>query len=474
MTAFDYEIMYKRGEAIPHADALSRLNFNSDRLPNENRSFIHLVETDTINIDQFREETENDSILKAIIKRIKTNRWSNCSVAERPFKSNKDKLTVEKGIVCNGDLIVPPPTLRKRFIEAVHDDVHCGALQTRLRLRLEAWWPGYCNDVEKYVSRCQKCSEIKCPPERAVHTWPEESGPWKRVHIDHAIVPGVGLFLVMVDSYSGWPEVIKVKNREAVTVKEALRSVFSRNGVPETIVSDNAAEFCDSDFCKWLRNIGCKPLKTPPNHPQSNGIAEKMVGTVKMGLKAYNSNRCSLDGYLHRMLLSYRTIPHAGRHKSPSELMGRQIRAPLTFSYGTGEQLWYRATPNATPQQASFISQAGNNTAIVWREGRLGTLAHKDQLRSRNLKQDEASTYRYLGSDGVTLKDGGQPFPTKSPSDNDFPIMPDVKKNDEIHEEMLNPGGDDDGNNLRGDQALTLRRSSRMNKGVKPIRYRGM
>ena len=65
-----------------------------------------------------------------IKSRIGKNNWSRCSMAERPYQSNKDKLTIEKGIVCNGDLIVPPKTMRRRFIKSVHDDIHCGIMQT--------------------------------------------------------------------------------------------------------------------------------------------------------------------------------------------------------------------------------------------------------------------------------------------------------------------------------------------------------
>ena len=206
---------------------------------------------------------------------------------------------------------------------------YTGIMQTQCRLKLEAWWPGYCQDVEEYVKNCERCAEIKVKNETTVHTWPSEDKPWCRVHMDHASIQGVGLFLILVDAFSGWLEVIKVNNREALTVKTVLQSVFSRNGVPDVLVSDNAAEFHDTNLCQWLKKIGYLPYKTPPYHPppyhpQSNGAAERMVKTIKMGLKAYSPDKGLLSGFLSRMLLSYRTIPHAGKSRSPSEMMGRQ------------------------------------------------------------------------------------------------------------------------------------------------------
>ena len=116
--------------------------------------------------------------------------------------------------------------------------------------------------------------------------------------MDHAYVQGIGLILILVDSATGWPEAIRVKNRSATTVQEVLRTIFARLGVPNTLVSDNAPEFCNSNLCEWLRRIGCKPLKTPPWHPASNGQAERMVQTVKRGIKAFSCRNNNFDAYL--------------------------------------------------------------------------------------------------------------------------------------------------------------------------------
>ena len=119
-----------------------------------------------------------------------------------------------------------------------------------------------------------------------------------------------------------------------------LRTIFSRNGVPRCLVSDNAAEFSDTELCDWLRHIGCKAIKMPPYHPESNGIAEQMVQTVKHGLRAFSIGRSSFDAFLSRLLLSYRTIPHAGRGQSPSAMMGRQLWSLLTSAFETDVSLW--------------------------------------------------------------------------------------------------------------------------------------
>ena len=113
--------------------------------------------------------------------------------------------------------------------------------------------------------------------------------------MDHAYITGVGLLLILVDSFSGWPEVIRVPDKKSLTIKLILRVIFSRNGIPKTLVPDNAPEFCNEDINLWLEKIGCKPYKTPPYHPKSNGLAERMVQTVKIGLKTCSQQKEKIE-----------------------------------------------------------------------------------------------------------------------------------------------------------------------------------
>ena len=42
----------------------------------------------------------------------------------------RPKLMKEHGVICNGDLIIPPETERKLLIKNVHDDIHCEVVAT--------------------------------------------------------------------------------------------------------------------------------------------------------------------------------------------------------------------------------------------------------------------------------------------------------------------------------------------------------
>ena len=198
---------------------------------------------------------------------------------------------VEHVVICDGDQIISPETQRKLVIKGVHDDIHCRVVATQKRIKLEAWWPGYSQDVKEYIKRCKKCKELRNFTQTTLHSWPREVKPWSHAHMDHAYITEVGMLLILVNSFTSWPEILRVLNKKSSTIKQILRVIFSRNGIPKTLVSDNAPEFCNEDLILWLEKIGCKPYKTLLYHPQSNGFVERMVQTVKTGLKACSQQK---------------------------------------------------------------------------------------------------------------------------------------------------------------------------------------
>ena len=70
-----------------------------------------------------------------------------------------------------------------------------------------------------------------------MHRWPE-AAPFVKMHMDWADVPGAGLALLVVDAGSWWIEVFPTRDRSSQTVVKCLRTIFTRFGVPELLVSD--------------------------------------------------------------------------------------------------------------------------------------------------------------------------------------------------------------------------------------------
>ena len=46
-------------------------------------------------------------------------------------------------------------------------------------------------------------------------------------------------YLIVVDYFSKYPEVIKVESKCAETTVEVMKVIFARNGIPNTVVANN-------------------------------------------------------------------------------------------------------------------------------------------------------------------------------------------------------------------------------------------
>ena len=77
--------------------------------------------------------------------------------------------------------------------------------------------------------------------------------------------------------------------------------MFSMNGLPEHIVSDNGPQFFSDAFTK---SNGIKHTRSAPYHPATNGLAERFVQSLKQSLKATNSSGLSLTNRLCNFDLS--------------------------------------------------------------------------------------------------------------------------------------------------------------------------
>ena len=100
---------------------------------------------------------------------------------------------------------------------------------------------------KRTVAACEHCQTSKpSQPNDALLTTPLPSRPWEKLGIDLCLYGGQN-YLVMVDYYSRWIEVLHVKSTTAECVAK-MKDVFARFGFPEEIVYDNGPQFASSEF----------------------------------------------------------------------------------------------------------------------------------------------------------------------------------------------------------------------------------
>jgi len=138
--------------------------------------------------------------------------------------------------------------------------------------------------------------------------WERTKQPWSRLHIDFAGPYQQKIFLIVVDSFSKWLEVVLVPSFDSKSAISALRNLFATHGLPDTIVSDNGTSFSSQEFRSFATNNGIRHVMVAPYHASSNGQAERMVQTTKDALRRIVSGDWQLR--LARILLSPHVTPH--------------------------------------------------------------------------------------------------------------------------------------------------------------------
>ncbi|CAH8606257.1 unnamed protein product [Schistosoma rodhaini] len=165
-------------------------------------------------------------------------------------------------------------------------------------------------------------------PKAESQSWPETKKPWIRLHVDYAGPISGQYFLVVVDSYSKWPEIYVVRRPSTSETLLHLRQLFGRFGTPNVLVSDNGTQFTSLEFAEFCKQNGIEHVRTPPYHPKSNGQAEKLVDILKRALLKMGGEG-TVEEALQQFLISYRITPSPNCQdgKSPAEIMfGRPIR----------------------------------------------------------------------------------------------------------------------------------------------------
>ena len=156
---------------------------------------------------------------------------------------------------------------------------HMGTVRMKALTRLHFWWPKLNDEIElltKTSKSCQEHSPLPALPHKATQNW--ASGPWKRLYLDFAGPFKGRMFLIVVDSYSKCLEIFPMTHATSTSTMTSLRQIFATFGLPEHIVTDNGSQFTSYEFKGFLLKSNIKHTCTAPEHPATNGLAERYVG----------------------------------------------------------------------------------------------------------------------------------------------------------------------------------------------------
>jgi hypothetical protein len=237
-------------------------------------------------------------------------------------------------------LCVPRPEDRLKLVTQMHEDLgHFGEQRTLAEICQKYFWNNRTECVKTIVKTCQQCQLVKsegsiCSRDERLKSIPI-CDLFHRIALDTAgplpeTKAGNKYILVAIDHYSKWCEAKAVADHGAKTAARFLEDdLICRYGVPKFVLTDNGGEW-GAEFEVMCRDYAIQHQHTAPQWPQCNGMAERMIKTLKHGITILAANPANVnwwDEHLAKVLFGYRCGVQASTKFSPFMiLMGRSPR----------------------------------------------------------------------------------------------------------------------------------------------------
>ena len=237
-------------------------------------------------------------------------------------------------------------------------------------------------DVAAHCGSCRVCQEhSKAKPrhspmvEREIAVIPSE-----RVCVD-LVGPlpkargGYEFILTCTDVATRWPEAIPFRKATTPIIVKHLVEIFTRNGFPGVIVSDNGPQFLSEVFKKFFTKNGIQHVTTSVYCPESNGVIEKFHGMMKQMVQKCMKSKGCWPEVLPMCLFFLRLTPNAASGFSP-----------FMLSHG-----WEPATPSQLLYNAWVGKHLGEISVDEW--------VAENCERVQQLRDEASANYQQTSDD---------------------------------------------------------------------------
>ncbi|XP_060873973.1 uncharacterized protein K02A2.6-like [Metopolophium dirhodum] len=347
---YELIVKYKPGKELLIADTLSRIKSEGDSIFDdwENREVEVTIEEVNVSTsinenkrEQIKSATELDKELN-LLKHYVIEGWpekrEQLNEETKKYWECKELTTVYDGVLYKSNRIIVPESLKSEMLKRIHFN-HMGIEKCKYRARSCLYWVGMNKDIEGVVNKCQICLKYrKTNTKEPLECSEVPDKPWQVVDTDLFYFQGKN-YVFIVDYFSKFVEFVMIPKLTSSNTINAIKSNFSRHGVPETIRSDGGTQYTSEEFQKYIKEWHIKHIISSSTNAQSNGMVERHIQTIKkMLIKADEDNK---DVYL--TLLEYRNTPISKDLASPAEiLMGRKIKGLLPIEDEKGKYVKVR------------------------------------------------------------------------------------------------------------------------------------
>ncbi|KAF7702362.1 hypothetical protein HF521_001645, partial [Silurus meridionalis] len=211
---------------------------------------------------------------------------------------------------------------------------HFGQLKTRDAISQRYYWPGMSADIEKWVSQCTVCQKNKKDIKLKTDLKPiKVKTPFELVGMD--LIGKLAksdqenqYICVIIDYCTRWAQAYPLKSKSAAEVTQSILKFVYQFEVPKRILTDQGREFVNTINTEVCKMLGIKRSLCAPYHPQTNGLVERLNGTLQRALaKLVEDKPNTWDQYLDAVMFGLRTKKQLTTQFSPFYLMfGREAR----------------------------------------------------------------------------------------------------------------------------------------------------
>ena len=236
----------------------------------------------------------------------------------RRYWDFRDELSTDDGMLLKGPRLIIPGELQEEYLSRLHEG-HLSANKVQENAKQHMYWTGIDADIEDYTKRCQECIKRSQVPKEPLQPHDIPKGPWRKLGIDYFAFDG-NSYVLICDYFSKFPFLYRAKT-SFWSLRDCLIDLFSIEGYPDEIVSDNGPPFQSKEFAKFLSGLGIKHTTSSPGYPCSNGFIERHIQTVKNMLSKSSNTRS-----FQEVLADLRTIRIGTGLPSPAEILhGRKL-----------------------------------------------------------------------------------------------------------------------------------------------------
>ncbi|KAG1461513.1 hypothetical protein G6F56_005713 [Rhizopus delemar] len=337
-----YDVIHRKGSLNTDADALSRIHSVN----------VQDFELKDIDLAMFRELQQADPTIRCLKR----------EGVRKPYVWH------DNGLVCYEDegRVLPfiPVGLIEQVLFHVHSKDtagHFGVDKTYTKARDIGWWPNMGADVANWVQTCEGCQWYKLrndstrPPMKPIT--PKVVGEiWAT---DIAIFPesytGERYMLVLMEYLSKWVVAVPLKSFDASSIVQVLLyEVVLKYGLPARLISDNGSNYIAEAMGMVCQRLGISRSLTSVEHPQSDGLVERLNRTLKTSLGIVTGQDSKTWAqHLPFVVFAYNTAKQASTRFSPFQVMfGRSATLPMLASLEVKQDANYN-----TRQWVEFLNQ---------------------------------------------------------------------------------------------------------------------